>query len=157
MKTRMQSLMKSWMRFNAVGAAGILVQLGALSALVRLGLGVLPATALAVEAAILHNLLWHGRCTWADRPGVPAANPERALRVSALKMLLRFHLANGAVSLIGNVVFMGLLTGVGGLAPVAANLLSIAACSLINFVLADRLVFIPHSALRFPHFPRVTL
>src|SRR4029077_18148314 len=57
-----------WMKFNAVGAGGILVQLGALTMLKsRLQLEYLFATALAVEAAILHNYLWHERFTWRDR------------------------------------------------------------------------------------------
>jgi putative flippase GtrA len=45
-----------WVKFNAVGGIGILVQLGTLT-LLRSGLGVnyLLATALAVEAAVLHN------------------------------------------------------------------------------------------------------
>src|SRR4029077_6154405 len=57
-----------WMKFNAVGAGGILVQLGALTMLKSgLQLDYLFATALAVEAAILHNYLWHERFTWRDR------------------------------------------------------------------------------------------
>jgi putative flippase GtrA len=33
-----------------------------------LGLDYLVATALAVEAAVVHNFLWHQRFTWIDRP-----------------------------------------------------------------------------------------
>ena len=59
-----------WLKFNAVGGMGILVQLGAL-ALLKSGLHLdyLPATALAVEVTVLHNFLWHERFTWADRCG----------------------------------------------------------------------------------------
>jgi putative flippase GtrA len=46
----------------------------------------------------------------------------------------------------GNIFFMRLLVGGGMLEPVAANLLSILCCSLVNFLLSDRFVFIsPHS------------
>ena len=57
-----------WVKFNAVGGVGILVQLGILT-LLRSGLGVnyLLATAIAVEATVLHNFFWHERFTWADR------------------------------------------------------------------------------------------
>jgi putative flippase GtrA len=45
-----------WLRFNAVGALGICIQLAVL-AFLRSGLGMnyLLATALAVEATVLHN------------------------------------------------------------------------------------------------------
>ena len=66
-----------WLKFNAVGAAGIGVQLAVLVSL-RAGLHLhyLLATALAVEATVLHNFFWHKRFTWADRKstnwGAPA-------------------------------------------------------------------------------------
>lgn len=57
-----------WLKFNAVGGLGIGVQLATLALLeTALHLGYLPATALAVETAVLHNYLWHERYTWADR------------------------------------------------------------------------------------------
>ena len=58
-----------WMKFNIVGWIGIGVQLGVLTALKSgLHLNYLWATALAVEAAVIHNYFWHQRFTWADRP-----------------------------------------------------------------------------------------
>ncbi len=126
--------MRRWLRFQAVSAAGVLVQAGVLAALAGLAsLHYLAAAAIAVEVAVLHNFFWHRRWTWADRAGGSSA--------STMPLLLRFHLSNGAVSLAGGMLFMWLLAGVAGLPPVAANLVSIAACSLINFVLSDRVVF----------------
>ena len=53
-----------WLKFNAVGALGMAVQLGSLGFFVRvLGLHYLLATALAVEVAVLHNFIWHRRWT----------------------------------------------------------------------------------------------
>ena len=119
-----------FLKFNAVGAAGIVVQTATLALLVHgAGLHYLPATALAVEVAVLHNFFWHRKWTWADRPG------------NVLGMLLRFHLTNGALSLAGNLVFMRLLAGTAGLEPVLANLVSIALCAVLNYVLSDRFVF----------------
>lgn len=131
--------MLRWLKFNAVGILGAGVQLGVLALLTRPGspleLHYLIATALAVETALLHNYLWHVCWTWRDR------TPEQ-LRGS----LLRFHLANGVISLISNLVWMQLLTGWMGIAPVPANLIAITVTSVANFLLGDRWVF--HSADR---------
>ena len=128
--------MMRWLKFNAVGLLGMLVQLGSLGFFVHiLGLHYLLATALAVEAAVLHNFFWHRRWTWADRQG-PGMLPLGTI-------LLRFNLTNGMVSLAGNLVFMRILSGAAGLEPMLANLLSIILCSLLNFLLSDRWVFFP--------------
>jgi putative flippase GtrA len=125
-----------WLKFNAVGALGILVQLGCMGFLIHgLRLHYLVATALAVEAAVLHNFLWHRRWTWADRPGI--AGPGWGF------LLLRFNLTTGMVSIVGNLLFMGLLAGSAGLEPLLANLLSIGLCALVNFMVCDRFVFLP--------------
>ena len=90
----------------------------------------LLATALAVEAAVLHNFFWHERFTWVDRK---SANP--------FARLLKFNLATGLFSIAGNLIFTKLLVDA-GLGYLPANGISIILCSLINFVLNDRLVFV---------------
>lgn len=123
-----------WLKFNAVGLIGVGVQLASLTLLTRqLELDYLVSTVLAVEAAILHNFIWHQVWTWKD---VPA----KGLRDSILR-LLRFHAANGLVSLGGNIAIMGLLVGWIGLPVVPANLIAIITCALINYALSDRWVF----------------
>jgi putative flippase GtrA len=121
-----------WLKFNAVGALGICIQLAVL-AMLRSGLGMnyLPATALAVEVTVLHNFFWHERFTWSDRK-----TRDRFVR------LLKFNLTTGALSIIGNVIAMKLLAGMAGINYVAANLLGIAACSILNFIVADRAIFL---------------
>lgn len=122
-----------WITFNMVGLAGVAVQLAALAALTGLlHLHVAVATLLAVEAAVLHNFVWHQRWTWRDRPA--AGTREVMVR------LARFHAANGLVSLVGNVIITTLLAGA-GLSPVLANLIAIAVCSLVNFAAGDAFVF----------------
>lgn len=116
------------MKFSVVGLIGLGVQLTALALLTKLGVHYLVATAMAVEVALLHNYAWHRRWTWAERP-------------SASNRLLRFHLANGLISLASNLVWMWLLTGACGVPAVPANLAAIAATSLLNFALGDRWVF----------------
>ncbi len=124
---------KRWLKFNLVGAVGIGVQLAVLTALKAAGLHYLAATVLAVEAAIVHNFFWHARYTWADRASVSLAD--------AACRFLKFHVANGAVSLTGNVFLMQILVGELYLPVVPANLLAIATCGVANFLLGDRFVF----------------
>jgi putative flippase GtrA len=123
-----------WFKFNAVGGVGIVVQLAALAVLRSwLKLDYLLATGLAVEIAVIHNFLWHERYTWADRP---ATRP-----MQSLVRLAKFNTSNGAVSMVGNLVLMRLLIGEVKLNYVVANLIAIFVCSLVNFLLSDRLVF----------------
>lgn len=122
-----------WIRFNGVGVAGAVVQLVVLSALTRwLNVPVALATAAAVEAAILHNFFWHQRWTWRDRPA-------RGARETAAR-LGRFHAVNGVVSLVGNVIITTVLVHA-GIHPVAANLVAILACSIVNYTAGDTFVF----------------
>ena len=122
-----------WLKFNAVGGIGIVVQLACLGVLTSLGTNYLLATGLAVEAAVVHNFFWHERFTWADR--------RRLSFASSLARFARFNMTTGASSIAGNLLLMLLLVGAARLPYAAANLLSIATCSIINFVVSDRLVF----------------
>ena len=123
-----------WIKFNAVGAGGIVVQVAVLSVFrSRLKLEYLLATGLAVEIAVIHNFLWHERFTWADRPATRW--------VHTLFRLVKFNASNGAVSMVGNLGLMRLLVGEVKFNYVAANLVAIVLCSLVNFLLGDRLVF----------------
>lgn len=125
-----------WLKFNAVGALGVAVQLGLLALLTHgFGWDYLWATAVAVELTLLHNFAWHERYTWADRAQVAHRPREVLLR------LLGFHLGNGAVSLVGNVLLMRWLAGALGMPPLLANMVSIAACSLVNFAIGERFIF----------------
>jgi putative flippase GtrA len=121
-----------WLKFNAVGAIGIVVQLVVLALLKSvLGANYLLATTLAVEAAVLHNFFWHEKFTWSDRRAE-----------SSWTRLVKFNLTTGGLSIAGNVVAMKLLVGFVGVNYLAANLVSIAACSIVNFFVADRAIFV---------------
>ena len=120
-------------KFYAVGALGIAVQLIALYFLKPLlDPHYLWATALAVESAVLHNFIWHEFWTWSDRP---SSGFERAAR------LWRFHLSNGLLSILGNVLLMRFLVGTLGLHSLFANVISIACLAVANFVLSELYVF----------------
>jgi len=128
------SILKRWVLFCSVGAIGIIVQLGVLMLLVSgFKMHYLPATALAVEAAVLNNFFWHDNWTWADRiKGSPRAFWRR---------LFYFHLANGALSLIGNIALMRLLMEFLKCGYIQANALAIASCSIFNFLAGDLVVY----------------
>ncbi len=120
-----------WLKFNAVGAGGIVVQLLGLALLKSvLQMDYLLATALAVEAAVVHNYFWHERFTWADRTGG-----------NSWVRFAKFNLTTGLSSILGNVLIMRLLVGGAHLNYFAANLLTIATCSIVNFLVSDRFVF----------------
>ncbi len=133
-KERVRQSFFRWLKFNFVGGIGIGVQLAAL-AMFRsvLHFDYLLATALAVETAVVHNFVWHERFTWADRPA------RRLLH--SVARLAKFNLSNGLVSLVGNVIIMRALVGGLEMNYVIANLLAVATCSLVNFLLGDRFVF----------------
>jgi putative flippase GtrA len=117
-----------WLKFNAVGAMGMVVQLGSLALLARLLPGhPLAASAAAVELAVLHNFAWHVRYTWRDRQGAWA--PQ----------LVRFQLANGLVSVLGNLVLMRAL--VGHVPLLVANAVAIVCCSVVNFAVSHAWAF----------------
>jgi putative flippase GtrA len=121
-----------WLKFNAVGGIGIAVQLAVLWVLTAwLHVNYLVATAL--EAAVIHNFLWHERFTWADRLQVSASQ--------SLVRFLKFNLTTGAFSILGNLLLMRLFVGVAHLPYVPANLVTIATCSIVNFLVSDRFVF----------------
>jgi putative flippase GtrA len=126
-------LILRWLKFNAVGLLGVGVQLAMLAALTAFGMDYLPASALAVESAVLHNFVWHERFTWADR--------THAAGGGWVRRLLYFHAANGAISLCGNLLLMPVLVHGLRLPVLLANLASIAVCSLANFTASEELVF----------------
>jgi putative flippase GtrA len=123
-----------WLKFNFVGAIGIGVQFAAL----LLGKGVfhfhyLAATAMAVEAAVVHNFVWHEQFTWCDR--------VRTCWRGSIARFVRFNLTTGAVSILGNLALMKVMVGSGGMNYLVANAVAIALCALANFLVSERWVF----------------
>jgi putative flippase GtrA len=135
------STLVRWCKFNLVGGIGILVQFAALFLLKSiLHVHYLAATAIAVEAAVVHNFVWHERFTWADRTKPDRTKLDQRNRVN-VRRLLRFHVSNGAVSIFGNLALMKLMVGQGHMNYLVANAIAIAVCSLANFVLSELWVF----------------
>jgi putative flippase GtrA len=157
-----RSKLVRWCKFNFVGGIGIGVQFSALFLLKTvLHFDYLLATAIAVEAAVVHNFVWHEQFTWADRVReLPRrgseTKPRSRVRISFAALtrgatqklhspgcarFLRFHLANGAVSILGNLALMKVMVGQGHMNYLAANGIAIALCSVANFLVSEEWVF----------------
>ncbi len=129
-------MFRHWLKFNLVGVLGAIVQLAVLEALTRgLKLQYLWATAMAVETALLHNFIWHEVFTWRG-VGLAESLGQRLWR------LVRFNLANGMVSLLGNLLLMWVFAGLFKWPYLIANLVAICACALLNFYLSERHIFV---------------
>ncbi len=121
-----------WWKFNLVGAMGMVLQLAALALFDHWAPGrYLYTSAAAVELTLLHNFVWHLHYTWRDRRN------DSAL----LAQLVRFHLSNGLVSLLGNQVLMRILIHEQRLPVLAANSIAILCCSIVNFCLGNNWAF----------------
>ena len=121
-----------WWKFNLVGAMGMVVQLAALAVLSRCAPGhYLYASAVAVELAVLHNFVWHLHFTWRDRR-------DNSLLLS---QLMRFHLSNGLVSILGNLVLMRILVHGARIPLILSNSIAILCCSIVNFRLGNDWAF----------------
>jgi putative flippase GtrA len=127
--------MVHWLKFNVVGIAGFILQSAVLFVLTHSAYSIsyLAATAVAVELAVLNNFLWHQRWTWSDRP--------TATKKETWQRLAKFNVTTGLVSLTGNLVLMSILVGRFRLPISGANVITVIACSLISFFLADRFAF----------------
>ncbi len=143
-----------WCKFNLVGGMGIVVQFVTLFVLRSLfKFDYLFATAVAVEAAVIHNFVWHEQFTWVDRvkPDRTEISGTRIDRARSeivdphwrrsLPRLLRFNLTNGAVSILGNLALMKVMVGEGHMNYLFANAIAIVLCSLANFLVSERWVF----------------
>jgi len=130
----MSETFRVWLKFNTVGLLGMGFQLLALAVLKGgLGLNYLAATVIAVESAVLHNFIWHERWTWLERTSRNARG--------VFGRLFRFHMANGLISIAGNLMLMWLLVSRLHLHYLIANVTAIGACAILNFLASDRLVF----------------
>jgi putative flippase GtrA len=126
-----------WARFASVGMIGFAVQLTLVHLLTSVvGLDYRVAIVFAVEAAILHNFVWHERWTWRDRI-------MGSSRQAAYARFVKFNTASGLISIVGNVFFTAVFVELAGAPVLAANVAAIACLTILNFFAADRLAFAP--------------
>jgi putative flippase GtrA len=113
-----------WWKFSLVGAMGMVLQLVALALINRwTGGHYICASAAAIEFAVLHNFVWHLHYTWRDRRNTS----------TVLTQVLRFHLSNGLVSMLGNLALMCILVHEAHLPVLISNSIAILCCSILNF------------------------
>ena len=121
-----------WLKFNLVGAIGMVFQLATLALLNRCAHGhYLFVSAAAVELTLLHNFVWHLHYTWLDRRDKSALAGQ----------LMRFHLSNGLVSMLGNPALMRMLVNGAHIPIIASNCIAILCCSIFNFCLGNHWAF----------------
>ena len=130
--------MKSSHRFVCyciIGVASVAIKMCVLSVFIEIAhLSCLVATAIAVETAILHSFWWHLFWTWRERStGISCSR--------ILSRLARFHIANGAVGFVSNLILMKILVENLGLHYIPSNLAATCIAGLTNYVLADFFVF----------------
>jgi putative flippase GtrA len=127
------------LRFNLVGILGIVTQLATLALLNRaLPMRFLLTSTLAVEFTLLHNFAWHLHYTWPQ---------TKITRRDAASALLRFHLSNGLISLLGNFALMRTFVRSFHWPILLANALAIGCSGLANFFLANHWVFSRNSRI----------
>jgi putative flippase GtrA len=123
-----------FLRFSIAGATGFAVQIAVLGVLTNwAGVNYLAATAIAVEAAILVNFLWHERYTWKDRPAMTTR--ERWLRLG------KFNAMTSLTSIVGSVMVTAVLVESFTLSPLDANVVAVVVLAVVNFIGANTLVF----------------
>ncbi len=128
-----------FIRYYLVGLMGLGMKFSVLAALIEFArLGYMIATAIAVEATVLHNFVWHLFWTWRERS-------DGISYYSILIRLVRFHIATGAVALASNLILMRLLVDRLGVHYFPSNLIATCAAGLSNFFLSEFFVFATHS------------
>jgi putative flippase GtrA len=121
-----------WGKFSAVGAMGFALQLAALTFFSHLWRGhYVIASVAATEVTLLHNFAWHWHYTWRDRRD----------HMTVTRQVVRFHLGNGLVSLLGNLIFVRLLVHEAHMPVIAANVCAVMICSVANFCLGEAWAF----------------
>lgn len=120
-----------WVRFNAVGCVGFVLQLSVLWILGQVtSLSPSMAVAAAVLITVTHNFLWHERVTWPNQPSAGRA-----------RRYLTFHLSTGVFSVVANVCITGAIARLTGMPLVPANAVAVGVASVAGFFVGDRLVF----------------
>jgi len=128
----LDSLPDRVLKFFIAGLFGFAVQVGVLAGLIAVGLHYIAATVVAVELAIVVNFVWHQRWTFRDRARGAAGVWHRLVRYNAL---------TAATSVLGSALITAGLVELFRLSPLAANIISVMALGVLNFIGADRWAF----------------
>jgi dolichol-phosphate mannosyltransferase len=125
---------KEFFNFCVVGTSGVFVNMGLLLILTRwFGLLLEYASPIAIEISIISNFVLNN--IWTFR--------ERAVRTSLLKRLIRFHLVAFSAGVVNYIMLLSLYYGA-GMIDVIANLIGIAAATVVNYILNSRWTWKKH-------------
>jgi dolichol-phosphate mannosyltransferase len=125
---------KEFFNFCVVGTSGVFVNMGLLLILTRwFGLLLEYASPIAIEISIISNFVLNN--IWTFR--------ERAVRTLLLKRLIRFHLVAFSAGVVNYIMLLSLYYGA-GMIDVIANLIGIAAATVVNYILNSRWTWKKH-------------
>jgi len=119
---------KEFFKFCVVGTFGVFVNMGLFILLTRMfGVVLEYASPIAIEISIISNFILNN--IWTFR--------ARTVKSSLFKRFLRFHIVAFSAGVINYITLLSLVYGI-GLMDVIANLIGIAAATVINYVLNSR-------------------
>lgn len=134
-----RSVFIRFIRFNAVGAVNIGFKLVVLAALREwAGFHYLTATAVSVEASIVHGFLWHELWTFGERR-TGLSGIDVAVR------LFRYNLITGVLGVVANVALVRAFVGAGMHYLIAAGVATPCA-GFVSFLLSEKFIFLPAGA-----------
>jgi dolichol-phosphate mannosyltransferase len=119
---------REFFKFCVVGTSGVIVNMGLLIVLTRLfGIALEYASPVAIEISIISNFVLNN--IWTFR--------ARTIKSSLLKRFVRFHIVAFSAGIVNYITLLSLHYGV-GLMDIIANLIGIAAATVVNYVLNSR-------------------
>jgi len=119
---------REFLKFCIVGTSGVFVNMGLLIILTRMfGLLLEYASPIAIELSIISNFLLNS--IWTFR--------ARIVKTSLLKRFFRFHIVALSAGIVNYIILLSLHYGL-RLMDIIANLIGIAAATIVNYVLNSR-------------------
>jgi len=119
---------REFLKFCFVGTTGVFVNMGLLIILTRMfGLLLEYASPIAIELSIISNFVLNN--VWTFR--------ARVIKTSLLKRFLRFHIVAISAGIVNYIILLSLHYGI-RLMDIVANLIGIAAATIVNYVLNSR-------------------
>jgi dolichol-phosphate mannosyltransferase len=125
-------------KFGLVGISGVLVNMGMLWFLKSIcGFPLLISSAIAIALSIFNNFMWNDLWTWKDH--------RRTGFRPAMIRFLKFCLVSCLATYVVNFLILWSFTRFLNMNYLAANMIGIAAGSIINFILNHTWTFNSHT------------
>ena len=119
---------REFIKFCIVGVSGVLVNMGLLIILTRpFEIALEYASPIAIEISIISNFVLNN--VWTFR--------ARSIKSTLRKRFIRFHIVAFSAGIVNYIILLSLHYGM-GLMDIVANLIGIAAATIVNYVLNSR-------------------